>query len=55
MNLGSIVNVEEVSDVKVFVGKERKVFFVSSSILASRSQIFRKMFFGSGMKEQQKK
>ena len=56
LNLGELINNEEYSDIKVFIGKERKLFFVNSSLLASRSILFKKMFFGEHeMKEKQNK
>ena len=44
-----------VNDLKILVGKEKKVFYASTFLLATRSELFEKMFFKSGMKEQQTK
>ena len=56
LGLESFVNNEKVSDLKIFVGEERKVFFASCVILASRSDFFKKMFYGEHqMKEKQNK
>ncbi len=43
------------NDVKLFVGKEEKVFLANSYILGARSPVFKAMFFTSGLKEQQTK
>lgn len=52
--LESFVNDEKVSDVKIYVGEERKIFFASRVILASRSDYWKKMFYGEHqMKEKQ--
>ncbi len=52
--LENFINNEKISDVKIYVGKERKVFFAHCLILASRSEIFKNMFLGEHeMKEKQ--
>ena len=42
-------------DIEVTFKKKRKKFFVNSTLLAARSEVFEKMFFDSSMKEQQTK
>ena len=52
------INKDIISDVEVELfneGKRKRTFFVSSFLLASRSELFLKMFFTSSMKEQQTK
>lgn len=49
------VNESTFCDVQIIVGKARKVFGANSFLLALRSEVFEKMFFSSGMKEQQTK
>lgn len=48
-------NERKLNDVTVYVGKERKEFYVSSFLLGARSEVFKKMFFLSELKEQQTK
>ncbi len=43
------------ADVKIFVGKECQLFSTNSFLLATRSPVFKAMFFTSGLKEQQTK
>ena len=49
------INDSTLNDVKIFVGKEKKEFSASSLLLATRSPIFKAMFFTSGLREQQTK
>src|SRR5690606_25556079 len=44
-----------VNDLKLLIGKGKKEFYASSFLLATRSELFEKMFFKSGMKEQESK
>ena len=53
--LKSSLNSSTLNDVKILVGKEKKEFYSSSLLLATRSPIFKAMFFTSGLKEQQTK
>lgn len=54
-NLKGILNDPTLSDIQILVGKEQKVFYANSFVLASRSPIFKAMFFTSGLREQQTK
>ena len=53
--LKSSLNSSTLNDVKILVGKEKKIFYASSFLLATRSPIFKAMFFTSGLIEQQTK
>ena len=53
--LKSSLNSSTLNDVQILVGKEKKVFYASSLLLATRSPIFKAMFFTSGLIEQQTK
>ena len=43
--LKSSLNSSTLNDVKILVGKEKKVFYASSLLLATRSPISKAMFF----------
>lgn len=53
-SLRNTINDSTVNDVQIYVGTEKKVFYGSSFLLASRSPIFKSLLFNSDLEQQPK-
>lgn len=53
-NLKQVVNDSTINDIQILVGKEKKTFYASSFLLATRSPVFKKMIFHSNSKKKLK-